>query len=207
MTLCQRDVPPPNLNPLLDLDVYDTFRKYIQHEDNLINNRITWMLTIHGFLYAAYAFTVQKKLEIAQKINDDLLNKILTPDSAGRLNLSSYLNNSILQTEWVIFLIAVIGLVISWLASRSISAAGRASANVQKVFEGQFRVQEAHGVVETVSTAKGLILPFVARGGDRRIITSGFLAARGIPLFLMAGWGLSIVLELILFCSYSPWHP
>jgi hypothetical protein len=54
--------------PQLDLKVYETFRKYVKHEDNLVNQRMSWMLMIHGFLYAAYALTVQKKLEIGEKL-------------------------------------------------------------------------------------------------------------------------------------------
>lgn len=43
-----------------DLTYYEQLRKYVQHEDYLINFRLTWSLTIHGFLLAAYGFTFQK---------------------------------------------------------------------------------------------------------------------------------------------------
>jgi hypothetical protein len=68
--------PPSDTYPLLDTETYQIFREYLQHEDELANNRLSWMLTIHGFLYASYAFTVQTKLVVAQRINSDLLAHI-----------------------------------------------------------------------------------------------------------------------------------
>src|SRR5437763_1604980 len=44
-------------------DLYRIFRSYIAHEDDLINQRQTWNLTIQGFLFAAYAFSLQKLVE------------------------------------------------------------------------------------------------------------------------------------------------
>jgi hypothetical protein len=52
-----------------NLRVYEAFRNYARHEDNLINNRVMWLLSIHGFLYATYGLTLQKKLEIIEKIS------------------------------------------------------------------------------------------------------------------------------------------
>jgi hypothetical protein len=34
------------------LEVYSLLREYIQHEDNLINHRTTWFLTLNSFLFA-----------------------------------------------------------------------------------------------------------------------------------------------------------
>jgi hypothetical protein len=44
------------------LRLYEVFRGYIKHEDGLIDNRVTWLSQIHGFLYATYGLTLQKKL-------------------------------------------------------------------------------------------------------------------------------------------------
>ena len=56
--------PPSDTYSLLDTEIYRIFREYLQHEDGLANNRLSWMLTIHGFLYASYAFTIQTKLQV-----------------------------------------------------------------------------------------------------------------------------------------------
>ena len=42
------------------LNLYDKFRDYLEHEDNLINSRLTWSLTVHGFLFASYGILLGK---------------------------------------------------------------------------------------------------------------------------------------------------
>jgi len=39
---------------------YDRIRAYVQHEDDLVNSRLTWSLTIHGFLFAIYGILIGK---------------------------------------------------------------------------------------------------------------------------------------------------
>lgn len=38
--------------------LYDRYRSKIEHEDNLINQRIMWMITLHGLLFTAYGFSL-----------------------------------------------------------------------------------------------------------------------------------------------------
>jgi hypothetical protein len=38
--------------------LYDRIRAKIEHEDNLVNQRIMWMITIQGFLFTAYGFSL-----------------------------------------------------------------------------------------------------------------------------------------------------
>jgi hypothetical protein len=80
---CQTGEPPPSdTYPLLDTEIYQIFREYLQREDGFANNRLSWMLTIHGFLYASYAFTIQTKLQVAQRMNSDSLTHSSGVDSA-----------------------------------------------------------------------------------------------------------------------------
>jgi hypothetical protein len=46
---------------------YNIFRQYMMREDDLINHRLSWNLAIQGFLFASYAFSVQKLAEIHTK--------------------------------------------------------------------------------------------------------------------------------------------
>src|ERR1700722_4089454 len=109
--------PPPDIYPLLDTATYQIFREYLQHEDGLANNRLSWMLSIHGFMYASYAFTIQTKLQVAQRMDSDSLTNSPGVDSA-------FLTASIWQVDSVIFLICFVGFFISLVALRSIGAAG-----------------------------------------------------------------------------------
>jgi len=189
--------PPSDTYPLLDTEIYQIFREYLQHEDGLANNRLSWMLTIHGFLYASYAFTIQTKLLVAQRINSDLLTHPPVADSAGCAGSYpvSFLIASIWQVDSVIFLICVVGFFISFVALRSIRAAGKANETILKVFEKQFGVQSAFGARETILVANKWILPTIAGGGDRQNIPKGFLSAAWIPVFLMTGWVFSLLFD------------
>jgi hypothetical protein len=189
--------PPPDIYPLLDTATYQVFREYLQHEDGLANNRLSWMLSIHGFLYASYAFTIQTKLQVAQRINFDLLTHSPGADSEGHAgsNPVSFLIASIWQVDSVIFLICLVGFFISLVALVSIRAAGKANETILKVFEKQFGVQSAFGAPETVLVANKLILPTIAGGGDRQNIPRGFLSAAWIPVFLMTGWVFSLLFD------------
>src|ERR1700731_3704234 len=53
-----------------NLKVYDVFRDYVKQEDNLINFRSTWIVTIQGFLYATYGVILSKKFEALERITD-----------------------------------------------------------------------------------------------------------------------------------------
>src|SRR5215831_731060 len=39
--------------------LYGAYRGYLEHEDELINRRLSWNLTLQGFLFAAYGVTLQ----------------------------------------------------------------------------------------------------------------------------------------------------
>jgi hypothetical protein len=39
--------------------LYGVYRDYVKHEDELINRRLSWNLTLQGFLFAAYGVSVQ----------------------------------------------------------------------------------------------------------------------------------------------------
>ena len=45
-------------------DYFKVFREYRICEQNLLNQRITWNLTIQGFLFATLGFCVQKLAEL-----------------------------------------------------------------------------------------------------------------------------------------------
>jgi hypothetical protein len=181
-----------HLHPILTLCSTQKSIRYLENtfsmRTGLANNRLSWMLTIHGFLYASYAFTIQTKLQVAQRMNSDSLTHSSGVDSA-------FLTASIWQVDSVIFLICFVGFFISLVALRSIGAAGKANETILKVFEKQFGVQPGFGAPETILVANKLILPTIAGGGDHQNIPKGFLSARWIPVFLMSGWVFSLLFD------------
>lgn len=49
--------PDEGEKPIDRLDLYKVYRSYIEHEDDLINQRTTWFIQLHSFLIASYGIT------------------------------------------------------------------------------------------------------------------------------------------------------
>lgn len=176
---------PVRFPPQLDLETYDTFRKYVEHEDDLVNHRISWMLLVHGFLYAGYAVALKIKFDLLEKIDKHTKHP---PD---------YLASARFQTVFFIFLISAVGFCVSLVAFMSINAARKAAENVQKVFEGQYKPTFGYGVRETVQSENGLVLPTIAGGGDKNNKIFGLSSALSIPFVMILGWLFAFLIEII----------
>jgi hypothetical protein len=64
---CDYSVHPVNPATLSFVELfayYERLRGYVQHEDGLINSRLTWSLTIHGFLFAIYGLLASKAVDV-----------------------------------------------------------------------------------------------------------------------------------------------
>jgi hypothetical protein len=81
---------------LSQASLYELLRKQVEHEDNLINHRLNWLLLSQGFLFVAYG-------------------TILTSDN---LNLA--------QKVWPLRILITVAVVVSTLTCSSIWAAFRA---------------------------------------------------------------------------------
>jgi ketosteroid isomerase-like protein len=46
------------------IQLYGVYRDYLKHEDELINRRLSWNLTLQGFLFAAYGLVITKADEL-----------------------------------------------------------------------------------------------------------------------------------------------
>lgn len=53
--------------------LYEVYRGYVEHEDDLINQRLSWNFSIQGLLFAAYAFAFQKSAELWKAVSDSAL--------------------------------------------------------------------------------------------------------------------------------------
>ena len=177
------------------LPLYKIHREYLIQESSLINNRLTWILTIHGFLYATYGLTLQKELEIIDKIkNYDTF--------AIRHKPACYMLG---QVELFLAFISIIGAAISYFGWVSIMSAQRANTNVASVFDDKAnkahkqspdKDEKGNSIRKTYETLDGYILPGLRGGGDDINVADGYVASRIIPLFLFGGWTLSLAVLL-----------
>jgi hypothetical protein len=169
---------------------YSKFREYVQHEDNLINNRMTWMLAIQGFLYAAYGFSVQKKLEVAAFMRAE--DRLYVEDSSfGSREVPLTLQDladTMVELQVFVVSMALVGIVISACVLLSIHAAIRASDHVDALFRREFGQAAGQGYVELRGGTEMVRFPGLTGGGQERNVVLGFIAAHGIPVAVIASW-------------------
>lgn len=58
--------------------LYDRIRAKIEHEDNLVNQRIMWMITLQGLLFIAYVFSLSAQATSLSVSNSDKMFFIST---------------------------------------------------------------------------------------------------------------------------------
>jgi hypothetical protein len=86
---------------------FEIAREIVRHEDGLVNNRVTWLLVLQGFLFGAFVSGVG--------LYKDLLSRRLEPFLTAGLSV-----------------IALLGIVVSMTASNNIRAAYRHMTEVKK---------------------------------------------------------------------------
>jgi hypothetical protein len=199
----------PNLGapkPIRDLDteikLYRLFHDYTKHENSLINNRVTWLAQIHGFLYATFGFCLQKKVEIIQ----DVSSHVAKTDSLFVYMSKAHLGSSLLELDGFMMFIAIIGISLNINSPSSINAATKAINSVSALFNDQSNIQsygfsgqelyqtdvvnEAFPVIITGTTL--FFLPMLVGGGKNKAHDRGFHSPRRLPQILLWGWMSSI---------------
>jgi hypothetical protein len=56
---------------------YDRLRSYLVHEDDLLNSRLTWSLTVHGFLFAVFGILTGKIADQFTELHKTLNSPVL----------------------------------------------------------------------------------------------------------------------------------
>jgi hypothetical protein len=134
-----------------------TARAYIQHEDQLVNNRTSWMLTVNGLLFAALGV-------ILPKIVDESV--LLVGEKAVPANLvvvSLYC--------FFVFCLCVVGAGISQIGHDALKAAYQATAAIKDICNHSFsngEIDTGKQKYEVCHCADGKLecdLPMLTRGG------------------------------------------
>jgi len=104
------------------VEKYRVIRDYIIHEDNLINQRMTWMILIQSFLVAGFVYSLSSGLD----------------DKGGdSANIGSSIPMSDTLTA-IVWAIPLTGLTISLLGFVSILAASNALTSLTRTYSPQF---------------------------------------------------------------------
>jgi len=140
-------------------EYFKIFRDYRLAEHDLINCRLTWFLTIQGFLFTAYSLLMQKLTEVQVNVKNNLEV------------------HSIIHLKWLLFTISILAICISLSVVMSIYAAFRSLAKLEILWGENIKNQ-----------FKKPWLPDPAGAGSESAIFWGSHAPFAIPILLSLAW-------------------
>ncbi len=161
------------------LKLYQIFRDYVKHEDTLINNRLSWNLTIQGLLFAAYFVVVQK----VDDVKDTLAAKGL-PELAELQHFRGFL-------RFVAYLLGGLGFVVSAFVFAGVFAAYLGIEEVQRKWHKENQEYEkCPGKRDT----HGTLLPGLIGGGNPLAHFLGSRAPFAISVVFVLVWAVLLFL-------------
>lgn len=138
------------------------YRDYVKHEDNLINWRTTWALTIQGLTFGAISVCIGK---IIDRSGFELC-KVFSANLIGSDELYAMM----------IFVLSLFGAVIAYFSMQSVQAARGAILNLERMFREDVRFR-----------AKSRF-PIITGGGLGTIDRFGFRLAHSLPMIFVFVW-------------------
>jgi hypothetical protein len=153
-----------------DIKIYEIYRKYVEHENELINDRVGWFIQLHSFLIATYGIVVNS---LISTFFSEHLPYILPvwPQLIGCA---------------ILIMIEVVGLLSSRAASRSIGAAISAIKVLNEAWK-QY----------PISQPGALHLPGLTGGGSEEISLDGFKLLKELPRALYWLWIVSTLIPVL----------
>lgn len=139
-------------------ETYDVYRDYLKHEDNLINNRMTWLILSQSFFFTAFALAIGRLTVVDPLIADQI-----------GLFLKS---------------LAVLGMVVAGATCLSVVAALTAIEGLRQRWKKHSQTNDTN---ETYTIEKSL-LPDLTGGGDPFASTFGFFMPIAMPLIFLFTW-------------------
>jgi hypothetical protein len=109
-------------------EYYQLLRDRTQHEDELVHQRLTWMITLNGLLFTAYGFSLGAQASWLSTTVTLNLAEVTTPDVPFALVAPKFTEmRSVIDTVRVGM--AVVGIGSAVLAAFGVTAANRAIRN------------------------------------------------------------------------------
>lgn len=155
--------------------VYEIYRSYVVHEDDLISQRTNWLITVQSFLIATFGFSYQKKFEVFSKFKE--CKNIDNNEIALLIPMHS-------EYTYFLIMLAIVGVLICVACFWSIKQAHLALEGLELSYNTTYKNKITH-------------LPHIMGGGNQKVKKSslGFaLLAPGLFGFL---WILTIVFLLL----------
>jgi hypothetical protein len=153
------------------LELYKVYRRYCESENSLTNHRLTWLFTIHGFLFAAYAFCLQGT------------STLLT--GANPFPQSGMLPFTVNSLAFVRFIISVTGIAVSVLTWPATIAAQLAVGKLNRKWKGIVLLRKQADRELGISTFE---LPGLLGGGNPWAHVLGMVPPYFLPLAFALIW-------------------
>ncbi len=177
---------------------YEIIRSYIVHEDDLVNSRLTWCLTINGFLFTALAVLGQRAVDLTT-------GNMVGPESASRW-----------WTAFAIFValttITALGAIVSSLASRAVAAANYSLESLDALIHGDHgpdnvRTNGVFTLCVAETTTDKLRLPRIIGGGAPDNLAHARAGQYYLQITRLIAFVWFIIAALCIFgMSLSAWH-
>ncbi len=136
------------------LSYYDRLKSYAQHEDDLLNSRLNWSLTVHGFLFAIFGVLTGKITDLyVQLHNSSPSPTLLEPVISGLIFLQMP--------------IAIFGALVAYMSRNAIVAAHNAVQHLYAIsqFSGPLSHQPKETtIVKEVTVAARAFTPMSEEG-------------------------------------------
>jgi len=162
------------------ITLYEIYRDYIEHEDTLLNVRMTWFLTTQAFLFSSYALLNQDKIKSNTFYFVDSINAML-----DRIITFHFCFNII-----IMMLICFFGYFTARRSFISIRATSLAIESLKEKWEKDILQGNNHPD-----------LPKLTGGGSERAAYEGWAAAAFLPRAAMVIWVLIAFLHGFLLRS------
>ena len=166
--------------------MYQIYIEYVRHENDLMNQRTTWSMTVQGGLLVILVYLLQKFFDI---------NPALADSAAPLRDEHRQLFNLLIVVFWII--VCGLGLAVSSFSQRSINAAIAAQRELNLIWKVNF-----------LERAEALKFPRLMGGGSVLADDHGGLLARSLPPILVGVWiifFLFAVLGLVSLWSNIPY--
>ena len=148
-------------------DYYQRCREFVVHEDDLIHQRLTWLITLQGFLFGAYGFSMSAQ---ASSLSAEGLKTSPTPLALERYQ--DFASNLAALRYGVMY----IGILAAFVASLGIIAAFRAIRSTARTMRS----------FPTKSAAGRPLFPALIGRLESNIM--GMLCGLSVPLLAAGIW-------------------
>jgi hypothetical protein len=172
------------------IDHYEILRDYVKHEDGLVNQRLSWLLALHGFLYGSLALTLQEIFKNQNSVSNLCVNTL------------EFFDNSCARVELFVYFICSIGLWIAYSVRHSIKGAIIAnnslvefSKNIYNIHVMKDSQDSIYVLSRTDSSGIDHYFPWLLGGCSQNALRRGFSAPKFIPLIIIVSWSVIMILH------------